>query len=302
MKHPLPPLDRFKAFEAAARHLSFSLAADELCISKGAISYQIRKLEEEIKSTLFKRSVRQVNLTDAGQKLLHTTRRLFNDLEETLNRLEGDRQQASVSIAVTTYVASRWLSSRISRFSEQNPDIDIVFQHSVNSSEFKLTDVDMAIRWGPCRSNADKKLFDEIPISMYPVINPELMKRHSLQTSKIHNVESMLSGAFKDVPLLCEDRQQDLWQEWFNSNISKPIRLMNPRRIISDSNVRVQAAIDGQGLILADELMSIEINNKLLIAPFKETLEGYGYAFLSSPNRLHNDNATTLKEWLLENN
>ncbi len=102
MKHRLPPLDSLKVFESAARHLSFSLAAEELCITKGAISYQIRKLEENIDCALFKRSVRQVYLTDAGQKLLHTTRRLFQNLEATIGQMRPHSGDHDVSIGATT--------------------------------------------------------------------------------------------------------------------------------------------------------------------------------------------------------
>ena len=147
MKHHLPPLDSLKAFESAARHLSFTIAADELCISKGAISYQIRKLEEEIQCTLFRRSVRQVFLTDAGQTLLHATKSIFEELDDTLLRLQDFTEQKEVSIAVSTYVASRWLSSKISLFSEEFSNVNIQLQHSVNSSEFKLGNIDLAIRW-----------------------------------------------------------------------------------------------------------------------------------------------------------
>jgi DNA-binding transcriptional LysR family regulator len=137
MKHALPSLDSLKAFESAARQLSFSLAAEELCISKGAISYQIRKLEESVDCALFKRSVRQVYLTDAGQKLFHTTRRLFDDLKQTFDQLAPTDADHDVIIAATTYVALRWLSSRIARFNERHPNVSIVLQHSVHEKGFK---------------------------------------------------------------------------------------------------------------------------------------------------------------------
>ena len=111
MKHPLPGLDSLKVFEAAARHLSFAKAAEELCITRGAVSYQIRKLESELGTALFKRRVRQVLLTDAGQKMLQTTQQVFNDLKLGIERIEPGQQQ-TILIAVTTYVASRWLSPR----------------------------------------------------------------------------------------------------------------------------------------------------------------------------------------------
>ena len=104
MKHSLPPLDSLKAFEAAARHLSFSKAADELCITKGAVSYQIRRLEQHLDYLLFRRSVRQVYLTEAGQKLLQTTREVFETLELSLARLKPN-DPYDVRIAVIRFVS-----------------------------------------------------------------------------------------------------------------------------------------------------------------------------------------------------
>ena len=94
-----------------------------------------------------------------------------------------------------------------------------------------------------------------------------------------------------------------MWQEWFKANYpgDANIGLSNPRRVISDANVRVQAAVDGQGLILADDLMMYELNNGLLVAPFKKQLMGYGYAFYSSPKRINSDNTLILKSWMMEN-
>lgn len=298
MKHPLPPLDSLKAFEAAARHLSFSLAADELCITKGAVSYQIRKLEEHLQCSLFKRAVRQVYLTDAGQALLKTTQQLFQELGKTLSQLSGENQQAGVSIAATTYVAARWLSSRISQFNEQHPDVTILLQHSVNSADFKLGDVDLAIRWGPCKQRADRNRFGEIPMGLFPVASPALLERYGINPATPLTVAALQQAPLNQLTLLCEDRPQDNWQEWFDAADTDHAVLNNPRRVISDANVRVQAAIDGQGLIMADDLMRNELNNGLLIAPFLEKLEGYGYALMCSPTRIHGDNARLVKDWL----
>lgn len=302
MKHHLPPLDTLKAFESAARHLSFTLAAEELCISKGAISYQIRKLEETLKCSLFKRSVRQVYLTDAGQALLHTTRKMFAELGDTLDRLHGESSQSGVSVAATTYVAARWLSSHISQFNEQHDDIAVLLHHSVNSAEFKLADVDLAIRWGQCRQRSGSSHFAKLPMPLFPAISPRLLNRITGSSKNRITATRLLSDPLQNVPLLCEDRQQDLWQEWLaTATGNKKIELKNPRRIITDANVRVQAAVDGQGLILADGLMLSELNNDLLIAPFKEQLTGYGYVFLAAPTRILSENANTLKTWLIKN-
>ena len=302
MKHSLPSLDSLKVFESAARHLSFSIAANELCVTKGAVSYQIRKLEEELQSSLFKRSVRQVYLTDTGQALYLTTKKLFEELEYSLSRIQEGKQEANVSIAATTYVAARWLSARIGRFNDEYPDINILLQHSVNSVDFKLDEVDLAILWGPCNGKPDRNRFAEIPMPLFPVISPKLLKTHKLNQKVPINMNTIVQGPLRNIPLLCEDSKQDQWREWFKVNHSgdASIQLSNPRRIISDANVRAQAAVDGQGLIMADDLMLNEINNGLLIAPFKEKLSGYGYSFYSSATRIYGDNTLIFKKWMAE--
>ena len=302
MKHSLPSLDSLKVFEAAARHLSFSIAANELCVTKGAVSYQVRKLEEELQSSLFKRSVRQVYLTDTGQALYLTTKKLFEDLEHSLSRIQEVKQEASVSIAASTYVAARLLSLHISSFNDEYPSIDILLQHSVNSVDFKFDNVDLAILWGPCAGKLDRNRFAEIPMTLFPVVSHKLLASNNINANTQINMDSMMQEPLQNIPLLCEDRKQDLWQEWFEANYpgDSCIELTNPRRIISDANVRVQAAVDGQGLILADDLMLNELNNGLLVAPFKEQLTGYGYAFCSSPTRIYGDNTLILKSWMMK--
>jgi len=297
MKHSLPPLDSLKAFESAARHLSFSLAADELCITKGAISYQIRKLEENIDCALFKRSIRQVYLTDAGQRLLQTTRRLFEDLGQTIDQLGPNNAEHDVSIAATTYVALRWLSPRVARFNELNPDVSIVLQHSVNSDDFKLQDVDIAIRWCACDGGSDRSCLLELPMPLYPVCSPRLLRRLGIKDHKAKLSNQKISQpGFDTTPLLCEDRRLDLWQAWYGKQV---IPLQNPRRLIADSNVRTQAAVDGQGWTMADALMRGELTSGALLSPFEHQLEGYGYALMSSPGRYLNRKARDLRDWLM---
>lgn len=298
MKHSLPPLESLKVFESAARHLSFSLAANELCISKGAVSYQIRKLEQGIDCALFKRSVRQVYLTDAGQKLLQTTGRLFDELGQTLDQLAPKNSDHDVYIGATTYVAMRWLSSRVAKFSEQNPDVSIVLQHSVNSEDFKLQDVDIAIRWCACDGFKDRSRLMEMPMSLYPVCSPKLLARLKIEQEEILlDREQLALPPFDSIPLLCEDRALDLWQEWYGKQ-SKP--LSNPRRTIADSNVRTQAAIDGQGWTMADALMQPELESGVLVSPFGHRLEGYGYALVTAPGRYINKKVGDLTGWLME--
>lgn len=280
MRHRLPPLDRFKVFEAAARHLSFSAAATELCLSKGAVSYQIRKLEADLGCELFRREVRQVLLTDAGQLLQQQTRRCFDDLANTLDALELTRHK-NVVIAATTYVTARWLSTRLARFSTSRPDVEMSFRHGVNEDGFSLRDCDIAIRWGACHIEQDDTLLRQMPMPLLPAVSPSLLRRRGLKHNASLSLADFLSPPWTDTLLLAEDRNQDLWHLWAGTELPQA------QRVISDANVRVQAAIDGHGWILADDLMSPELQAGLLVTPVSRALEGYGYHLMQSSRKPH---------------
>ena len=287
MKHILPSLEALKVFEASARYLSFSSAATELCLSKGAVSYQIKKLEQEIGCPLFERHVRQVRLTESGKRLYITTKGVFDELALTIKDINRPHSVHDVSIGVTTYVAARWLSPRISAFSEAYPDISIVLHHSVNADDFDLDDVDIAIHWSRCNDQIQEGRLLEIPMAMFPVCSAGVK-------AKLKSASHCLID--NSVTLLCEDRKEDLWQLWSDGRYDLDA---NPKRYISDANVRVQAAIDGQGIMLADEMMANELASGSLIPISSHKLTGFGYVIKTSPSRRLNDEAQKLKNWLV---
>lgn len=298
MKHPLPPLDALKVFESAARHLSFSQAAQELCITKGAVSYQIRKLEESLDCALFKRSTRQVYLTEAGQKLFQTSQKWFAELSQTFAQIRPADSAQGVLVGATTYVAMRWLSPRISSFSQQHPDVSILLQHTVNSEDFRIQDVDFAIRWCSMEGKTSRGRLAEMPTPLFPVCSPDLLVRKGFRPDAASlDIEQFNQSGLAAIPLLCEDRPLDLWQRWYGSQRSA---LSNPRRTIADANVRTQAAIDGQGWTMADALMQPELKSGLLVAPFSHQLHGYGYAIQTSAGRFASRDALALRHWLVQ--
>ena len=282
MKHSLPPLDSLKAFEASARLLSFTRAADELCVSKGAISYQIKKLEEYLGQALFKRTTRQILLTDAGQLLFQQTQLWFEDMTRHLDFLAVNHQQHLV-IAVTTYTAVRWLSPRLAAFSQAHNDLQIQLQHTINQANFDSHGVDLSIHWqhqqGGCQHFVRSPLF--------PVASPQLIAR--LPAPKL-KAGQLGKEAWQQVNLLAEPRKEDLWQAW-----NQDRAVSNPRQTIEDANVRVQAAIDGQGLILADDLMRTEIDAEALVPISKDTLPEAGYGI-----KAYTQQGQHLLSWLLD--
>ena len=280
MKHTLPPLDTLKAFEASARLLSFSQAADELCVSKGAVSYQIKKLEQHLNQALFKRATRQIYLTDEGQLLYQHTQAWFKQLEQQFKQISHNQ---NLTIAVTTYVAVRWLSPRLAGFSLKHPEQQIILQHGVNQVDFDPHDVDISIRWQTAEDSSDTF----IPAPLFPVASPDLYARMGQQPLSAGGLNY---SPWQQVTLLGEARQEDLWQAW-NGAVCD-----NQRHIIEDANVRVQAAIDGQGIILADQLMQAELGAGSLVPISQHTLTGVGYAI-----HQHTPQASSLSQWLLSN-
>ena len=297
MKHKLPSLDALKVFEAAARHLSFSLAAQELCLTKGAVSYQIRRLEESLDCALFRRAVRQVYLTDAGQQLLQSTQPMFAELDRTLDRIKPGDAGNDVLVGVTTYVALRWLSPRLAAFSKVYPEPSILLQHSVNEETFRLQDVDFAIRWCEMEGESRRGRPLELPMPLFPVCSPRFLEQLEVERDGPLAPVELASPPLNSIPLLCEDRPMDLWLAWYGEQ-ERP--LTNARRVVADANVRTQAAIDGQGWTMADALMQRELDTGELVAPFARQLTGYGYAILGSPVRYVNRRAVELRNWLVE--
>lgn len=139
----LPPLSALRAFEAAARHGSFKLAANELAVTATAVSHQIRFLEEYTGLTLFERQVRKVVLTAAGSQLYPVLRDGFNAFEETLSRLgaAGDRQQ--VTISATNAFTAKWLAPRVAGFSKLHPGVDLLL-HAMRGTRYKPPSRDKA--------------------------------------------------------------------------------------------------------------------------------------------------------------
>ena len=283
----LPSLKALLAFEASARHRSFSQAAAELSLSPGAISYQVRQLETSLHTRLFHRRTRQVALTVAGQRLYHTAHKLFRELDGEIDQIAPGRNKRVITVAVSTFFATRWLSQRLGGFLNEYPDITVRLQHSVNDPDFRAENVDLAIRWGDgVAPGVCSELLFKLPMTM--LCAPKLMNGKN----PIRRPQDLLGYT-----LLCDQPGNDYWSKWFQLAGLDSLAIA-AGQVIIDPNVRVQSAIDGLGLLLANPMVQPDIDAGRLFEPLDIPLHGYGYHLLYNQRVSGVHTVEIFRQWL----
>ncbi|WP_299495550.1 transcriptional regulator GcvA [uncultured Shewanella sp.] len=289
MPKRLPPLNAVKAFEAAARQLSFTRAAEELFVTQAAVSHQIKALEEFLGLKLFRRKNRSLLLTEEGQSYFLDIKDLFVQLSDATDRLLARSAIGSLTVSTSPSFAIQWLVPRLSKFSELNPDIDVRIKAVDNEQSSLSDDVDVAIYYGQGHwpgVHADK-LRNEVLI---PVCSPMLLKG-----PKPLNTPSDL----KNHTLLHDASRQD-WQAWFKQTGVGDINV-NQGPIFSHSSLVLQAAAYGQGVALGySVLASPDIKAGRLICPFPDVLVSKNaYYLVCEQNLAEVGKITAFREWML---
>jgi len=282
----LPPLGALRAFEAAARLESFSRAADEISVTHGAVSHQMRALERALGTALFLRNGRRVALTAAGRHFAERVRAALQDLAEAaqfVRRSEGER---AVSVSMLPSFAARWLMPRLGRFMERHPGIAVNIHTSITLVDFQRDDVDLAIRFGSGHwpDLEAHKFMDE---EFFPVVSPRFNRgRLPAQPSELGKFQLMRSN---DEP----------WTPWFRA---AGVRFKEPHSLIfTDSSLLLQAAVDGRGIALARSgIAADDLRAGKLVRLFDVALPAHGASYLVWPKGKLTPYATLFRDWLLE--
>ncbi len=269
--------DSLRLFVEIAQYGSFSDAADALNMTKGAISYQIKTLEANLGIQLFERKSRGVALTLEAQQLLITCRLQYRAIEAELANLKGSENQP-LTVGMSSYFASRWLSPRLMTFMQEHPDIQLRIQPMTQLFDLEHQGVDLAIRWGNGDWN-DVSIAPFMPLPAWPVGNPDAAK-------KVRQIG--LKRAFSEFTLLRDNDDSTAWSDWFDA-AGLPAQTRKDTLIIPDPNVRVQAVIDGQGIALNDALIARELEDGQLVRLSDVELTSYGY-FLARPRSANRAN------------
>lgn len=305
MSIQLPSLNALRAFEATARHMSFSKAAAELNVTKAAVSHQIRGLEEFLGFSLFERNSRSISLTEAGEKSLPKLREGFNSLADAVHLMRAHVDVDNLNIWMAPSFASKWLIPRLHRFSEQYPDIDMRIMSDVQLLNVtngpdaidmltRAHDVDVVIRFGS--GNYPGYEVDRLfSVDAVPLCSPKL-----IETGK-HPVLS--PDDLKYQTLLHDDtnyRGRPTWENWLSHYDVKGV---NPKRGLHFNHVlmAMEAAIDGQGVLLSMErLANIDIAENRLCIPFDLRLPlEHAYHVIRPESTSNRKSVLLFTDWLL---
>jgi DNA-binding transcriptional LysR family regulator len=262
MKNRLPPLDLLRGFEVAARHLSFTRAADELSLTQSAVSRQIKALEDHLGAALFKRRHRALLLTDAGQLLLRAVSDALRRIAEATEQLRAPSRTLTVSTTIS--FASLWLVPRLASFRRAHPEADIRIDANNRLVDLERDGIEVAIRYAPpSLVPADAiRLFGE---EVMPVASPALLRRQPLTTAADLANHVLLHYERPDggAPWLS-------WPAWFEVVGAAPIQPRGALHLTQYDQV-IQAAVDGQGVAIATTpLVKHLIREGKLVAPLKQ--------------------------------
>ncbi|MGF6600592.1 LysR family glycine cleavage system transcriptional activator [Paraburkholderia sp. GAS448] len=285
----LPALNAIKAFEAAARHESFSRAADELFVTHGAVSHQIRALEEELGVRLFARDGKRVQLTDVGRRYATQIRSALTAIADATRQIRaGDRERRLV-VSMLTSFAARWVTPRLGSFIEANPQWDLELLSTNALTDFARDDVDVAIRFGFGRYPGlhVELLLEEI---FFPACSPNFNGGNLPKTP----------ADLASVPLLRSD--DELWRPWFDAAGLND--WPEPKRgvLYQDSSNLLQAAIDGQGVALTRRSLAMhEIAAGRLVRLFDvDGPSPWQYYFICTPQMLQTARVQAFRNWVFD--
>lgn len=241
MVRPYLPLNALRAFEASARHLSFTRAAIELCVTQAAVSHQVKVLEQRLNVTLFKRLPRGLMITPEGEALLPVLRDSFDRMADTLERFDGGRVREILTVGAVGTFAVGWLLPRLPDFQERHPFVDVRLSTNNNRVDMAAEGLDFAIRFGDgAWHGTDAAHLSEAPLSVLCV--PEIAER-------LDEPADLLKET------LLRSYRTDEWSTWFAAaGLARPAPLL--KGIVFDSSLAMmEAALQGAGVALAPPLM-----------------------------------------------
>lgn len=289
----LPRLDLLRSFEASARQLSFTLAADELALTQSAVSRQIQMLESDLGVPLFERRHRALALTDAGKVMQRAVVESLERLRDATARVRTTPQMRQVAITTSPGFASLWLIPRLAKFTADHPGVDVRVSATMEVLDLDRSRIDVAVRFCPMAKGLGQPLFEE---SVLPVCAPQLV------TQGDHPLRS--AGDLQHHTLLAVDTPQGMaltadWTPWFEIMGLSDLHMKSTMRFTQYADA-IAAAIAGQGVVIGRmPLLNELLRDGRLVAPFQSLAASRrGYFIVASTRAAGNPDAQDFMRWL----
>ncbi|MGE0222466.1 MAG: transcriptional regulator GcvA [Acetobacteraceae bacterium] len=297
MRRPLPPLNALRAFEAAARHLSLTKAAAELHVTPGALSHQIRGLEDALGVDLFLRLPRALALTEAGRKLYPGLNDGFARIRQAVDSLQDQPDERVLVISTPPGFTAKWLAPRLYRFLFAHPGIDARISSSLALATFDDDGIDVAIRNLPLDAPESPGLVREhlVDLIYAPACSPSLLRQ----------VGPLVKPAdLRGVPLIHDDmlagrRSNPSWADWLAAVGVTGVDLDRGLRLNSADHA-IDAAEEGAGMLLALLVLAYDdLRNGRLVAPFPQTIaSGRAFWFVCPKTHRRRANVVAFHDWI----
>ena len=289
MPRQLPPLTSLKAFEAAGRHLNVTRAAEELGVTQAAISQQIKGLEEHLNTQLFRRVPRGLRLTNAGSRLLTSVSHALNDIRQAVADINTDAN-GPLAVRLPPTFAAKWLSPRLKAFRQLHPEVDLRINHSNTPVDFSREDIDLAVTYGDGSwPGVDARPL--LSVDFFPACSPDYLRNSAPLTDPLNLVHYNL----------LHDASYDNWESWL---ALAGLAGIDARRgtVLDDTNVLIQAAIDGQGIAMCSSaFVSKHLQNGRLTKIFDLVLENeHAYYIVCPESHLRRARVLAFQNWLID--
>jgi LysR family glycine cleavage system transcriptional activator len=300
MSDALPPLNALRAFSAAARHLSFTRAAQELHVTQTAVSHQMRILEQHLGLPLFVRLPRRLTLTPEGQAYARELGHVFERVAQATAALRADPGREQLSLTTTQSVAARWLTPRLGRFIAGHPDTDLRLIATERFVDFAREPVDVGIRFGYGRYaglRSEKVMDDEL----FPVCSPALLGGGSARAAGRRTRRALDLRRC----VLLHDDSADGWRRWLRASAGVGIGAgvdVGRGHTFTDANLTLQAAADGHGVALGRRvLVARDLASGLLVRPFAQSVPcEQAYYLVTSEHAADQPKVRRFRAWLLD--
>lgn len=289
----LPRLDLLRSFEAAARTLSFTLAADELFLTQSAVSRQIQQIEQGLGVPLFVRQHRALALSDAGRVMQRAVIDCLERLRDATALVRSATMLRQVSITTTPGFASMWLIPRLAKFTASHPMVDVRLSATLDVLDLARSQIDVAVRFRPIRDAAERPLFEE---TVQPVCSPALLRDPKNPLKKPADLVNHTLLAI-DMPGYVTPTTD--WEPWLELMEVPDLRAKNTLRF-SQWTDSIGAAVAGQGVAIGRfPLLNEYLKDKRLVTPFRGTAASQrGYYVEVAPHAAGNADAQDFAQWL----